>query len=1196
MNVLDQTSLKHYFIVALSLFTLALAGCGTTDDGADNGNGPADTGAADTANSNEDAGAADTQTSEDTATAEDTSAPEDTGAGGEDGGSSPNDVVVGKCTSDQYCLTLLKDQLGGFQTAFCDVATGECKKVTKAGFCANDGDCDDGSECTTDKCDIATNKCVSTAVPNCCTGKVSLLNARFEQKSFEGFVGSMKPEVGNVSWNLSTNRAHTGKNSLYLGNSCNTYDTSMTVDSGCKPGGSAKPFEANLLSQEVALPKNKPAIAHFWIWIEAEPKFTANGICPNGCKAGTTCVKVDNTQSLCVPENDVLSVFVQTNAPSPDPVWESSSIDKSTSGWLHVAINLAPYQKKDQATAIKLRWNFKANNAKNNFEGVYIDDVVIETLCVSNGTTCTKSQGCADDKNPCTDDACTFFANNGNQGLCFSDKEPSCCINVADCNDLNDCTVDKCSIASGASQGVCDNQPDANNVQCCKPENTFKDNFESGSLAAWTSADSNSKSVKWRINDKEASTSAKSLYFGKSTLNGYDDPTLGNAGPKGHFCSPELSIVQGTVYDVLSFDLKLQTEWSGKPAANYKNPLCPSSVPPETCKTLPKVDHFSVDVFDAGQYKQAWSSDNIKGTTEGKWQPIVVNLDQFQGKKVKVCFSFDAGDGGANNAGGVWVDNVSIDVACNKTICATDKDQVCIDKCGKCGVPSCVQGDCECTPIAGCCEKDGDCDDADTCTNDKCTIKDGVGSCGYSLTTPSCCSDKTGDKAVFGEDFESNNKMPSGWKVTVPKGKNILGLPYATDKGWMISIKAKPGSGNYSLYFGGKDGTLNSAKGTTPAGSVTGPEFTVPTNGTTLVSFDVFLSTEWDDFTFKKPPLAIDQMFVHAIDVEEKDAAKQKVLLWDSYAIEGTTKGKWVPVVMAFPASLANKKVRLELSFDCGNDNMNKGEGAFVDNLKVETLCKKPACVSDVDCAPQTPDTCKKYWCGKDKAGAFACQTEFKPGKGCCTNSIALPNETAESGNFGKWSGKPFTGSVKWQVISHKYLVGKKEIYFGNSSAWNYADGSGKMCKQTSECPSNTGELCVGPPAAKKCYKAVTSELLSDPFDLDPDVKKIASFKFKAYLDLETNWEELEIWVSWVENPTGVSPKAKKEKLWEKANIKDMPVADYKKVIDRTLDLSKYKPYKNIQLKFVFNSGDPNNNDMNEGIFLDDLIVEEICQ
>ena len=409
----------------------------------------------------------------------------------------------------------------------------------------------------------------------------------------------------------------------------------------------------------------------------------------------------------------------------------------------------------------------------------------------------------------------------------------------------------------------------------------------------------------------------------------------------------------------------------------------------------------------------------IKGTTEGKWQPVVVNLDKFQGKKVKVCFSFDAGDNSANNSGGVWLDNVTLDVACSKTICATDNDQVCVDKCGKCGVPSCVQGDCQCNPIPGCCEKDGDCDDSDTCTNDKCNIKDGIGACGYTLTSPTCCTDKKGDKAVFDEDFENNNKMPAGWKVTVPKGKNDLGVDYAKDKGWMISVKSKPGSGNYSLYFGGKDGTLNSAKGTAPAGSVTGPEFSVPKNGTTLVSFDLFLSTEWDDFPFVKPPIAIDQMFVHAIDVEEKDAAKQKIAIWDSYAVEGTTKGKWVPVVMSIPSSLAGKKVRLQFSFDCGSDNANKGEGAFVDNLMVETLCTKPACVADTDCAPKTPDACKKFWCGKSAKGEFACQSEFKPGKGCCTNSVA-PKRDGGVGGFSKWAA---TLHRQGQVASHQPQV-----------------------------------------------------------------------------------------------------------------------------------------------------------------------------
>lgn len=1183
---MKRPTLLSPLIASLAALALLVA-CGTEEPKKDTSSTPADTGSDVGEQPDTPTGDADAGVEGDTAAAPDTAAPDAGPATDAPDVPGVDAGPVGDCSSDQYCLTLFKGQLGGFQTAVC--VDGKCEKVTKAGFCANSGDCDDGSECTEDSCDLATNKCVSAAKPNCCAGKVTVLNARFEQNSMLGFTANTNPAANNnVKWQLSTNRAHSGKVSLYLGNECNSYDSSMTAQGSCKPGPAAQAFEANLLSQEVVLPKNKPAIAHFWLWIEAEPMFTADGNCPNPCPTGATCVKVDKDKgtSVCIPESDVVKVFVQTGAPSPDPVWVSTDVKKTTSGWTHVSINLAPYQKKDKATAIKLRWNFKANNVKNGFEGVYLDDVVIESLCVTAGSQCSKSTPCADDKNACTIDKCTFFANDANQGLCFSDKTAGCCLNAADCNDLNDCTVDKCTINKGAATGVCSNAPDASNNQCCQPKDLYTDNFESGSIAAWTHLGSNSKVVKWQVGDKSGVGGGKSLYFGNTDVSkGYDDPSLGTSkGPKGMICSPTLDIAQGTLYDVLTFDLKLQTEWSGKPAKNYVNPPCPQG----NCQPN-KIDFMKVEVFSAGQYIDVWNSDSVKGTSEGKWLPLFVSLDKYQGKKVQICFSFDAGDGGANKVGGVWIDNVKLAVQCTAKECSTDTQ--CEAKCGSCATAACGNdGQCICTPIAGCCVQASDCDDGDKCTNETCD----KGVCKFALTSPTCCTDKIGKDAVFQQDWEASPQMPSAWKVQIPTGKNDLGMSYAADKQWRISVKSKPGTGNYALYFGGKDGTLNAGTDV-PAGTITGPEFVVPKNGTTLINFDLYLNTEWDDFAFKQPPLAIDELFVNLIDVAEPDKKKWVVPVWNSYAIEGSTKGKWQAVVMAVPDKLKGKKVRMQFVFDAGTNTNNKGEGAYIDNLKVETLCKAPACVADADCQPKTPDNCKKFWCGKDSKGAYACQSEFKAGKGCCKSGLALPIETAESGSFVKWGGTPYTGQVKWQIISHKYLVGKKEIYFGNATAWNYADGSAKVCTASKDCPSGTGEKCVGAPGKKKCYKPVTAELISNPFDLAADPQKLPSFKFKAYLDLETNWETLEIWVSYLDIVNG-KPVPKQEKVWEKSNLKDMPVADYKKVIDKSIDLAKFKAKTNVRIKLLFDSGDANGNDKYEGIFLDDLVVQENCK
>jgi hypothetical protein len=57
-----------------------------------------------------------------------------------------------------------------------------------------------------------------------------------------------------------------------------------------------------------------------------------------------------------------------------------------------------------------------------------------------------------------------------------------------------------------------------------------------------------------------------------------------------------------------------------------------------------------------------------------------------------------------------------------------------------------------------------------------------------------------------------------------------------------------------------------------------------------------------------------------------------------------------------------------------------------------------------------------------------------------------------------------------------------------------------------------------------------------------------------------------------------------------------MPVKDYKIVVEKTVDLSALKLGTPIALRFKFDSGDSSKNELFQGIFLDDLVVEEPCK
>ena len=110
---------------AVTAVALVLAGCGTTSDDTDAGG--TNTGAVDTAGANDDTSGGGEDTVQDTGSVEDTGAAEDTGSTTGDTGSGTTDTVVGKCQRS-VLPDVAEDQLGGFQTAVCDLDSGECRR------------------------------------------------------------------------------------------------------------------------------------------------------------------------------------------------------------------------------------------------------------------------------------------------------------------------------------------------------------------------------------------------------------------------------------------------------------------------------------------------------------------------------------------------------------------------------------------------------------------------------------------------------------------------------------------------------------------------------------------------------------------------------------------------------------------------------------------------------------------------------------------------------------------------------------------------------------------------------------------------------------------------------------------------------------------------------------------------------------
>lgn len=1093
-------------------------------------------------------------------------------------GDSVSDAPSTGCLTDDQCAKQLASTIKLCEQAKCDTGTGQCKTAPKAGYCCDDLACDDKNEGTVDKCNPDTAKCEYKTAAGFCPGKVVVLKTFFEQNSLEGYQAQDGATNGNVKWKVDNKRAHNGKTSLYFGNECYTYDASMTAATSCTGGGTGGAISTTLKSPTVTLPAGKQMMLHFWLFLATEPTWldlgSPKGSC-TGCPADTTCI-VNDGKSLCAPEKDLLKLKVNN-----DEVWSSLSINKTTKGqWMHVAVDLAKYT----GAGVAFSWEFKtANGLKNAYEGIYMDDIVVESICDTkeNNILCDSQTKCTDDQNPCTSNDCTGFVNaGGGAGICFFDSTPGCCVGVIDCDDLNDCTKDSCNKPSAdAAQGVCKNVPNASNSQCCSPSNYLTEGFDNGT-STWTSS-GNSTTVQWQKNPKGGTNESPSLYFGDATFGSYDDQAIlpKGKGPSGVICSKALTLQSGTIYNVATFNLNLSTEWDGK--ASFKNP---PDLPPGTPAgvTAAKVDELKVILKIAGQYCGAteckapgtyipdglWSSDFIKGTTDGKWLPVVVNLDKYAGKEVQVCFSFDAGDNLSNKAKGVNIDDVKVDVVCAEMVCSYDAQ--CASQCGQCEVASCQSGQCLCQKDPNCCGSDAGCDDSDTCTTDKCTNK----VCSHTLTSPTCCSNKT---AITEDLSGTGGQLPVGWKATSLTGQPAYagGAQYSKLASWGVtSAKAPPGK-TFSLHFNNNAPTYNTGP-EVPAGLLRSGDIVLPPNGTDILTFQLSLSTEWDGAVkspadlFAGTDAYTDRLRVGLYDPNEKDQAKNTVWIWSSFDIAGTTNGSWRDVVVQIPDAWKGKTARLQFEFDAGTTANNNFAGAYVGDIQLSVVCDKPECILDKACVPASnPDPCKTYYCAKDpKALLFSCKNDFKPGPTCCQSSYALKAESFEGGKITdtKWTPAEASGNVNWQVIPHKYLGGKYELYYGNSSAnpLNYANGV-----------SPVEGVLDGP-----------SVLLST------DLKKGAKLVFKMYLDIEKGQpEKFQIRVS------VPGANIQNEVLWDHSDPKYgfNPGAELKTVVEKKIDLFNYKGKGEIKINFFFDSGDGLLNDKYQGIFLDDISIQEDC-
>ena len=1121
----------------------------------------------------------------------------------------PVDVAL-ECKIDDDCFKVKNADPQCQVTTCVDNKCTDPKLKPGANVCCSDTDCAD-ILCQTAACNKATAQCEYSVKPLCCPDKETPLpKVKFEDGTLSSFATNVSTTAtgSTVNWQVSNKRAHTGKSSVYFGNECYNYDTSATPATSCQSTGGAAKVTGKLTSTEIVIPKDKatgapkPTVLHYWLWLDASPAFVKL----NPGNAGTTCTScaIDQVcvnfgggaKDACMTETDVLTVSVN-GASGATPVWSSVKIDKSTGGkWEHRVINLAGF-----GDSVTVTWQFVGKAGTTEYEGLYLDDIEVETLCATDNSGCDTKTACTNTTgNACAQTDCTFYDNVTDKGICFGDLTPGCCAGVADCQDNNTCTIDSCAIVGAAATGLCSNVPDASQSQCCLPSNLYADGYENG-ISAWKNVGSNSTTVGWKVNPTGGTTGSKSLVFSDSTFQSYADPKLTTQGPKGTICSPEIQLQSGTLYDVVKFSVSLITEWCGQ--TTYNNP--PGSQAPCTadadCKTAGEscnkvlgvcalnspLDKLTVTFLTGGQYCGAtectqvvgniktplWSSDLIKGCNDGNYQTVKLHLDQFAGKKGRVCFTFDAGDPSGNAFAGPNIDDFSMDITCQDTVCAVDSD--CDSKCkptvekGKCD-PTTGAGICSCQP-SGICVVDTDCDDKDSCTVDTCV----QGKCD-SVLTAGCCTEKS---QIPSESFEKTGgtALPTGWATSfATAAASPTGDPYDTTLKWHISQDNFYGTSPdlYSLYFGSTLGNYDAGSQKVPYGLVNSAPVAVPVNGTTIVTFHLNLSTEWDaPAVFAVPQyngtvFAVDRLRFGFVDPTDPTNI---TWAWSSYDIGGTTNGQWMPISVKAPAAVAGKTVQLVWEFDAGNPKNNNHIGPYIDAISMWTTCAAPVCVADADCTPATPDPCTSYACALDEtAKTFSCGTGFKAGPGCCQPTSPLPAVTFENATLGSLTGSATPGILtSWSAIPHKYMNGKYEAYFGNPAKWNYDD------------PTTPAGSCG----------AVTSDLYTQVLKIGTNPKQSAQLQFAIYADIEQPVGTFQTEHFQVIIKNG----AQSQMIWDATDpTTGLKPTQFKSKQNIVLPLTKWQGL-NIIVEFHFDTGDCTLNDKYEGVFLDDIQVTEPC-
>lgn len=208
------------------------------------------------------------------------------------------------------------------------------------------------------------------------------------------------------------------------------------------------------------------------------------------------------------------------------------------------------------------------------------------------------------------------------------------------------------------------------------------------------------------------------------------------------------------------------------------------------------------------------------------------------------------------------------------------------------------------------CEGDGDCNDSDTCTIDRCVEN-------------VCQAESTGAAGCCGAtvmQYTFDNGTLEGWA-----------LPAADKLGpWQWASVAIPGratSGTNSMYFGNAAAvppTYDAGTDTQVRGTALSPLFRLPLTGTATLKFNVFLDAE--------PDVAFDNLWIEVV------SGAERVEIWSKADLGGVPTFSFVEAEADLSA-YRGKQIALRVNFDSSDGTFNTFEGPYLDDIRVETAC-----------------------------------------------------------------------------------------------------------------------------------------------------------------------------------------------------------------------------------------------------------------